>query len=142
MGTVHFFAEDVDYKLDNEQDTSLWITKVISDAQHQLNELSYIFCSDDYLLKVNQEYLDHDTFTDIITFDHSESEEEIAGDIFISVDRVKDNSITQGVTFVNELNRVMVHGVLHLLGYLDKTEEEKSEMRQMENTCLALLEVT
>ena len=140
MGDIHFFAEDIDYSLDNEQDTSIWINKVIVNAKQQLGELNYIFCSDNYLLKVNQEYLNHDTYTDIITFDNSEENGTIEGDIFISIERIRENATIQNNTFVNELNRVMVHGVLHLLGYHDKTEDEKSEMRLKEDDCLSLLQ--
>lgn len=138
MEEISFFREDTDFDLPEKERRSAWIQQVITNEGYELAELTYIFCSDEYLLGINQEYLDHDTYTDIVTFDNSEEEKLIEGDIFISVDRVKENAEGLGVTFEEELNRVMVHGVLHLLGYKDKTEEQSVQMRQMEDTCLSL----
>ena len=104
-----------------------------------LGELNYIFCSDAYLLKMNQEHLDHDYFTDIITFDYCENET-ISGDLFISVDRTNENAKTFGKTQKNELHRVIAHGLLHLLGFKDKSPEDIAEMRQMEEFALKSLE--
>jgi len=99
--------------------------------------LNFIFCSDNYLLKINVEHLNHDTYTDIITFDYSK-EDRISGDIFISIDRVEENAKSHKTSFENELHRVIIHGVLHLLGYGDKEPGQKAEMRQKEDFCLSL----
>ncbi|MEM7298228.1 MAG: rRNA maturation RNase YbeY, partial [Bacteroidota bacterium] len=96
---------------------------------------------DDYLLKINQDYLDHHTYTDIITFDQSTEDHQVESDIFISLDRITENSKNLGVSFERELHRVMIHGVLHLLGYQDKTPEQKSQMREKEDACLSLLDI-
>ena len=106
-----------------------------------LSNINYIFCSDDYLLTINQEHLNHDYYTDIITFDLSEKENNIESDIFISIDRVKENAKNNHVKFHIELYRVLIHGVLHLLGFNDKNEEEKLIMREKEDACLSLLKI-
>ncbi len=113
-----------------------WLKKLIEKEGFSLVELNYIFCSDEYLLHVNQQYLHHDFYTDIITFDNSDKEFEIEGDIFISVDRVKENAKELSVPFSTELKRVMSHGVLHLCGYGDKTKEEIELMRKKENEAI------
>ena len=100
-------------------------------------KLNYICCSDEYLLTINKQFLDHDTFTDIITFDLSETDAELVGEIYISVDRVKENAAKFGVSYLNELHRVIFHGALHLCGYTDKTAADKQEMRRQEDICLA-----
>lgn len=100
-------------------------------------KLSYIFCSDEYLLGINKQFLDHDTYTDIVTFDLSETESDITGEIYVSVDRVKDNAAKFGVDYNNELHRVIFHGCLHLCGFLDKKAADKQEMRTQEDNCLA-----
>ena len=135
---IHYFSEDIDFHIQNPDNTSHWIKSVISDHSLLLKEINYIFCSDDYLLDINQTHLKHDFYTDIITFDHSESKNEIQADIFISVDRVKENASERKLSFDEELNRVMIHGILHLLGYNDHTDEEKSSMRRKEDACLSL----
>lgn len=138
MSHIHFHSEDVPFP--NEvipEDAIKWLEKIAIRESREIGELNYIFCSDDYLLKVNQEYLNHDFFTDIITFDYSESH--IEGDIYISVDRVKENAMSIEVSFKNELHRVLAHGLLHLLGYKDKSEKERKEMRLKEEACLSLL---
>jgi rRNA maturation RNase YbeY len=114
-----------------------WIKTVIHTEKQKPGAINYIFCSDEYLLKVNREYLDHDYFTDIITFDYV-ANGVVSGDIFISVDRVADNAKQFGVTFDNELRRVLVHGVLHLLGYPDKKNEEKKRMTEKEDFYLSI----
>lgn len=139
MPSVQFFEEDVSFQLPNEELVSTWIDRIIESEGYSLQELNFIFCSDDYLHKINLDYLKHDTLTDIVTFDNSDEEKEIEGDIFISIDRVKDNAKDQSVSFDEELQRVIIHGVLHLLGYGDKTEEEKKQMREKEEGCLSLL---
>lgn len=115
-----------------------WLDKVTQLENKKLGDLTFIFTSDDYLLKVNQQYLEHDYYTDIITFDYCE-DDYVIGDLFISIDRVKDNAQTNNTTFQNELNRVIVHGVLHLCGYKDKSEVDEQLMRQKENQMLALI---
>ena len=102
-------------------------------------ELNFIFCNDQYLLEINQQYLNHNTYTDIITFNHSDDKGTIEGDIFISLDRVAENSSTLDIPFELELHRVMIHGVLHLVGYSDKTTPQKNEMRKKEDESLSLL---
>ena len=115
-----------------------WISDVCVDESSQLTEVSIIFCSDDYLLAMNIEHLNHDYYTDVITFDYSE-ENSIAGDLFISVDRVKENALNFNVDFKHELFRVIIHGVLHLLGYKDKSEDDILLMRSKENFYLNLI---
>ena len=134
---INFFEEDIAFKPKNKKLLRAWLTSVIQAEGFKLKELNYIFCSDAYLLQVNQQYLDHDTYTDIITFDNSEREKVIVGDIFISAERVKENAAKFKVTEATELHRVMVHGALHLLGYPDKTPESKKVMTQKENEYLA-----
>jgi len=111
------------------------INRMIFEEKKEEGELSFVFCSDDYLLKMNKDYLQHDYFTDVITFDYTENNI-ISGDIFISIDRIKENAKRFNVTFEEELQRVMIHGILHLIGYNDKTEEEQSEMTEKENKYL------
>jgi probable rRNA maturation factor len=110
----------------------LSISKLITSENKVLGDITVIFVSDDYLLKMNKEYLDHDYYTDIITFDYCQ-QNLVSGDLFISIDRVSDNSFNFGVEFINELHRVIVHGVLHLCGYKDDTQEAKNRMRELEN---------
>lgn len=136
---IHFFYEDVDFVLEGHQHIEKWLLKIIEENSLTLSSLNYIFCSDDYLLKINEQYLDHHDYTDIITFDHSEEKNEIEGDIFISIDRVKENAIDLKSNFSDELHRVLSHGLLHLIGYMDKTDLEKRVMREKENGCLSLL---
>ncbi len=129
--SISFHSEDIDFSLSMPEKTINWIKEVIREEGGELSFINYVFCSDSYLLKINIEYLDHDTFTDIITFPYSESS--LESDIFISIDRVKENANTFKVSFEHELHRVMIHGVLHLLGYGDKTPEEQTAMRAKEN---------
>ena len=115
-----------------------WIKYTIEKNNKQIGEISYIFCSDEQLLEINKEFLSHDYYTDIITFDYSESDI-ISGDLFISIDRIKDNAKTLGLSYQEELHRVIIHGILHLLGFKDKTDEESQNMRLLENECLSNL---
>lgn len=138
MPSIHFFQEDTDFQLSDERSTSHWVNSIVSQEGFELQELNFIFCSDEYLYRINMEYLNHDTYTDIITFDNSEEEKHIEGDIFISIDRVKDNAKEIKSPFEDELDRVIIHGVLHLMGLKDKTSDEKEEMRKKEETCLSL----
>ena len=125
--------------LDGREVHSLrWISSIISEHQFELSSLNYIFCDDEQLHKINLEHLGHDTYTDIIAFDYSNEASTLEGDIYISLDRIKDNAIQLDKSFDEELHRVLIHGVLHLLGYNDKTSAEKELMRKKENTCLSL----
>lgn len=141
MDSIHYFFEDIDFKLDNSNKISSWISDVISKEKYNLTSINYIFCSDEHLLKVNREYLKHDYYTDIITFNNSEDDNHIESDLFISIDRVTENAKVNVEPFDKELNRVMIHGVLHLLGYNDKTKEEQIMMREKENAYLSLLKL-
>ncbi len=137
MPAIHFFEEDTVYKLRDKIKVRQWITAAVVEEGYSLRELTYVFCSDEYLLKINQEYLDHDTYTDIITFDNSEEEGKITGDIFISIPRVKENAMKFSVSETDELHRVIIHGTLHLLGYKDKTPANKKKMTEKEDYYLA-----
>ncbi|CAM1357775.1 rRNA maturation RNase YbeY [Tenacibaculum xiamenense] len=132
------FNYETDFKLNDEANTSSWIQECIQKEEGSLGEINYIFCDDDYLHKINVEFLQHDTLTDIISFDYSLGKE-VSGDIFISIERVKENASLFNVPFENELHRVIIHGVLHYLGFKDKTDEEKEMMRGKENECLEIL---
>ncbi|MFA6086796.1 rRNA maturation RNase YbeY [Mucilaginibacter sp.] len=133
MPAIQFFEEDISYKLKKKTAVRKWITEAIIAEGFKLDELTYVFCSDQYLLQINQQYLNHDTYTDIITFDNSEVEGVITGDIFISVERIKENAAQFAVTETQELHRVMIHGALHLLGYKDKTVADKKKMTLKED---------
>lgn len=115
-----------------------WITTIVENNKKEVGEISYIFCSDEQLLEINKEFLNHDYYTDIITFDYSEADV-ISGDLFISIERIKDNAKTLKTSYQEELHRVIIHGVLHLLGYKDKTEVESENMRKLEDECLSVL---
>ncbi|MFN3850733.1 MAG: rRNA maturation RNase YbeY [Spirosomataceae bacterium] len=134
---INFFCEDIDFKVHKPNFLKKWLKESAINEGYTVKDLNYIFCSDDYLHKINLEYLDHDTLTDIITFDNSEKDGKIEGDIFISIDRVKDNAKDFSTEFDHELRRVLVHGLLHLCGYLDETDEEEAEMRTKENEYLS-----
>ena len=127
---IVFFNEDIDFKFKGKNKYKAWLKKVADKEGFKIKCLNYIFCSDDYLHKINVDYLNHDTLTDIITFDNSEIECSIEGDVFLSIERVKENSQTFNTIFEEELKRVIVHGLLHLLGYDDHTDEKKAEMRR------------
>lgn len=138
MATVLFFSEDTTFKPKQKSAIRQWIEGCISAEGFKAKELNMIFCSDAYLLEMNRAYLNHDTYTDIITFDHSEEEKEIIGDLFISIDRIRENAAKFGVSEVDELHRVIIHGILHLLGYGDKSKQAKAQMRDRENHYLGL----
>ena len=131
---------ETNFSIDSEEGYSDWICRVINSEGKLCSELSYIFCDDAYLLEINKEYLNHNTYTDIITFDYS-TPNSISGDLFISIERVKDNAQQFGISELEELRRVMVHGVLHLLGYKDKEESEIAEMRLKEEEKLKMFHV-
>jgi len=132
------FNYETDFKLDSEKQISIWITNTISSEAYKLEEINYVFCDDEYLHKLNVEFLNHDTLTDIISFDYSIGKI-IQGDIFISVERVADNAKDFGVSFEDELKRVVIHGVLHYCGYKDKTDDDAKLMRKKENHYLSKL---
>jgi len=134
------FNYESEFTLDNEEALSVWIAEVIESEKKNEGEINYIFCDDEYLHKINLEYLSHDNLTDVISFDYSMGNE-ISGDIFISVERVQDNATDFKVSFETELKRVMVHGVLHYCGYKDKGEENQLLMRSKEDEKLALFHV-
>ena len=129
---IQFCTEDITFSLQEKLKHKAWLNEVAKQEGKKILELSYVFCSDNYLLQINQEYLNHDTLTDIVTFDNSENPKKIDGDIFISIDRVRENGEKLG-TSETELKRVMVHGLLHLLGYKDKKKEDKAVMSEKEN---------
>lgn len=135
---IHFSNNNIIFNLKRKTELKNWIASIVKKEKHALGELNYIFVSDESLLKINIEYLKHNTYTDIITFNYNEGKK-IAGDIFISVDRVKENSQKFDVTFEEELHRVMIHGVLHLCGYKDKTRADSDLMRKKENLSLRRL---
>ncbi|WP_439695298.1 rRNA maturation RNase YbeY [Mucilaginibacter sp. AW1-7] len=137
MPAISFFEEDINYKLKNKALVRQWIKEAIVAEGFKLKELNYIFCSDAYLLTLNQQYLDHDTYTDIITFDNSEVKGDIVGDIFISIERIRENAVKFGHSETEELHRVIIHGALHLLGYTDKSVVTKKKMTQKEDEYLA-----
>jgi probable rRNA maturation factor len=137
MPTIQFFEEDITFKLKNKTQVRQWINETIIAEGYKLKELTYIFCSDAYLLQINQQYLDHNTYTDIVTFDNSEIDHIIIGDIFISVDRIRENATKFEVTEATELHRVIIHGALHLLGYKDKSAVDKKKMTQKEDFYLS-----
>lgn len=142
MPTINFFQEEVSFTLKHKQKIRAWIHQVVQGHSQQIEALNYIYCSDNYLLEVNKQYLEHDYYTDIITFDNREdTQSPIDSDIFISIDRVRDNSEQLHITFQQELHRVMIHGVLHLLGKQDKTDAQKREMRKSEEASLSLLNI-
>jgi len=132
------FNYETNFILNNEEQLTNWVESCIVSNKFKVGEINYIFCDDVYLHKLNVEFLQHDTYTDIISFDNTMGRF-ISGDIFISIDRVKENSTVFTSSFEDELHRVMIHGVLHYMGYNDKTIEEKEMMRSKEDQCLFLL---
>ena len=138
MPSINFLSEGIEFKVKNQNKLRAWIKKVIETEGKKLSTLVYIFCSDSYLLTINQDFLKHKTLTDIITFDYS-LEGRVDGEIYISIERVSENALKFGKTIEDELHRVMIHGVLHILGFKDKSPSQKSIMRKKEEACLSLL---
>ena len=134
---IRYFCEDIRFTYKNKLANNRWLKMVAGSEIRKIGDINVIFCSDNYILDVNMKYLQHDYFTDIITFDYCEGKV-LSGDLFISVDSVRENSIEFGTDFGEELHRVIVHGVLHLIGYDDHTEEDKKVMRQKENYYLQM----
>ena len=137
---ISYYFQDVDFKFREKRRTNQWLRLAAESEIRRIADISIIFCSDPYILDINQKYLGHDYFTDIITFDYCEGDS-LSGDLFISVDSVKENSIEYGTDFKDELNRVIIHGLLHLIGYDDHTVEETVVMRMKENYYLSLREL-
>ena len=135
-GDIEFHFEEID-KIELSSYLKSWLTKSANNEERAIGAINFIFCDDNYLLKVNQDYLNHDTFTDIITFDYCE-EDVLNSDIFISIERVLENAKELSISFIDELERVCIHGVLHLCGYPDKKEEDALIMRQKEDFYLTL----
>ena len=136
---INFFSEQINFNLNEEEQIRIWINKMAETHDKNITTINYIFCSDKYLLKINQKYLNHDNYTDIITFNNSDNLNEIEGDIFISVERVKDNAHKAQQNFNDELHRVIIHGLLHLIGFNDSNKEERKIIRKKEDDCLFLL---
>ena len=134
---IRYFQEDIKFELKQKMQNNRWLKMVAGSEMRRLGAVNIIFCSDDYILDINLKYLQHDYFTDIITFDYCEKDI-LSGDLFISIDSVRENAAFYGVAFADELDRVMVHGLLHLIGYDDHTEEQKAQMRQKENYYLEM----
>ncbi len=137
---IHFFSEDTKFELSQKLKRKNWLKKIAETEGFKIQELNYIFCSDEYLYQINVDYLDHDDYTDIITFDNSEEEKAIEGDIFISIDRVKENAVKHQQTEERELSRVISHGIFHLVGYKDKSDSEAKQMRAKEEFAIDLFE--
>lgn len=137
MSEIQYYSADIDFKPPNPTKTRKWIRLVVKKEKAVVEGVSFIFCSDEYLLQINQDFLNHTTYTDIITFPEGDSKS-IRGEIYISVPRVTENAAKFEVVFETELRRVMIHGILHLLGYLDKSKDQKLEMRRKEDACLSL----
>lgn len=137
MTNFHF---ETDFELENTVNFQKWIEKSCKSEGYVVEELNYIFCEDDYLLKINQKYLEHDNYTDIITFDYTQGKL-VSGDIYISIDRLLENSTNFNVSFENELLRVMAHGILHLMGYKDKGAADIKLMRNKEEEKIKLFHV-
>jgi probable rRNA maturation factor len=132
---ITFLKEDIQFKFSALLKYKAWIKTVIQNYGYKPGDITFIFCSNSYILKINQQYLQHDYYTDIITFNYNEKQS-ISGDIFISIETVRENALEYMVTFEEELQRVMIHGILHLLGFDDHSDEEKNIMRQKETAAL------
>ena len=137
---ISYYFQDTDFKFRDRRKTNEWLKLAAESEIRRIGNISIIFCSDNYVLDINQKYLRHDYFTDIITFDYCEGDR-LSGDLFISVDSVRENSVEFGTEFKDELNRVIIHGLLHLVGYDDHTEKDIKLMRSKENYYLSLREL-
>ena len=137
---ISYFFEDTDFQFRKKTHNNRWLRLVAESEIRRIGQINIIFCSDNYILDINQKYLQHDYFTDIITFDYCEGDR-LSGDLFISVDSVRENSIEYGTEFDDELNRVIVHGVLHLIGYDDHCDDDIAVMRKKEEYYLSLREL-
>ena len=135
MTMIEYNYQLTDFELEHPEGVSKWLESLIAEHDHRLGELSYVFCDDEYLLKINNDFLNHDFYTDIISFDYKLGKQ-VNGEIYISIDRVKENAADRGLKFEDELHRVISHGVLHFLGFKDKTELEAEAMRKAEDLAL------
>lgn len=138
---INFFSEKIAFKPKQSLKLKAWIKSVASEEGYQVGTLNYVFCDDDYIIETNRQYLQHDYYTDIITFDYTEKNE-ISGDLVVSLDTVRSNAEKLGVDFNGELCRVIIHGILHLCGYKDKTDEEEKQMRALEDYHLLKFNIT
>jgi rRNA maturation RNase YbeY len=138
MASINFFSEQIPFTIPHPRKSANWIRACIKQEKKKLELLNFIFCSDEYLRTINIQYLGHHTFTDIVTFDQSDKTGYIEGDIYISIDRIKENALSFNTNFDNELHRVIIHGVLHLAGYSDKSKPQKKVMREKEDAYLSL----
>ncbi|MCK5856725.1 MAG: rRNA maturation RNase YbeY [Bacteroidales bacterium] len=138
MNELHFFNEEINYRLRNIKKLRNWILYTIKNERGELEAINFIFTSDSYLHKINVDYLQHDTYTDIITFEYNEEDSAIISDIYISIDRCKENAKRYKTSFTNEIHRIIIHGVLHLLGYKDKNKIDKELMTTKEDYYLSL----
>lgn len=134
LQTIEFYYEDIDFKLDHQEKYAEWLKNIASSNQKSIGELSYIFSTDEKVLEINKQYLNHDYYTDIISFPYDL--DPISGDIYISIDRVKDNAIGLDIDFQEELHRVMAHGLLHFIGFDDHSEKDIKAMRKAENAAI------
>lgn len=137
MATIKFYSEQIPFKLPNPRKTTNWVKNVCLQENHKIDSLTYIFCSDEYLRVLNKQYLNHSTYTDILSFDYSDSRK-ILGEIYISIPRVRENAKNFQQSFNVELRRVIIHGLLHFMGYNDKHSTQKAQMRRKEEACLSL----
>jgi len=137
---IHFFSEEIKFELPQKLKRKNWLKKIAASENFKLGELNYIFCSDEYLYQINVDYLAHHTYTDIITFDNSEVEGKIEGDIFISIDRLKENASKHQQLEEAELSRVISHGLFHLMGYKDKSKDQSKIMRSKEDFAINLFQ--
>lgn len=135
---INFFEEETPFRFEKRLKRKKWLKSIAESEEYKIKDLNYIFCSDEYLYNINVEYLNHHTYTDIITFDNSEEEETIEGDIFISIERVQENSSKHQASIEDELSRVISHGLFHLIGYKDKKKEEAEIMRSKEEFAINL----
>lgn len=136
---IQFFSEEVVFSMPDEPRVHDWIIRTITDEKLEAGVINIIFCNDDYLLDLNQKFLDRDTLTDVIAFDYREEGNEVSGDVFISIERIRDNASQLKQSLDHELNRVIIHGILHLCGYADKTPGQKAAMTAKEDKYLSLL---
>jgi rRNA maturation RNase YbeY len=134
---LHFHTEDISFQLNDKKAIRRWLNDCAKAENHKINQLNYIFCSDNYLLEINKKYLNHDFYTDVVSFDYSENDQ-VSGDIYISYPRVKENARDFSIPIKEELQRVMIHGLLHLLGYADKSTSQKVTMKSKEDFYLSL----
>lgn len=138
MNEIHFFNEDISYRLRDKKRIRNWVINSIDNEGYKLESINFIFTSDSYLHKINVDYLSHDTYTDIITFEYNESGLPILSDIYISIDRCRENAKNLNITLTTEIHRIIIHGVLHLLGYKDKNKKDKELMTSKEDYYLSL----